>query len=45
LATVAALLASPAALAVDVRLCTTFGAVDIEIDERAAPRHAANFLG
>jgi cyclophilin family peptidyl-prolyl cis-trans isomerase len=44
LITVASLLAVPA-LAVDVRLCTNFGAVDVEIDDRAAPRHAANFLG
>jgi cyclophilin family peptidyl-prolyl cis-trans isomerase len=44
LITVAALLGSPAALAADVRLCTNYGAVDVEIDERAAPRHAANFL-
>lgn len=45
LVTVVALFASSAAVAVDVRLCTNFGAVDIEIDDQLAPRHAANFLG
>lgn len=36
-------LASPAALAVDVRLCTSEGAIVVELDERNAPLHAANF--
>jgi peptidyl-prolyl cis-trans isomerase A (cyclophilin A) len=45
LASIVSVVASPAAFAVDVRLCTTYGAVDIAIDDRAAPRHAANFLG
>jgi peptidyl-prolyl cis-trans isomerase A (cyclophilin A) len=43
LASVVALV-SPAAFAVDVRLCTAFGAIDVSIDDRAAPAHAANFL-
>jgi cyclophilin family peptidyl-prolyl cis-trans isomerase len=34
---------SPAALAVDVRLCTSEGAIVVELDERNAPLHAANF--
>jgi cyclophilin family peptidyl-prolyl cis-trans isomerase len=34
---------SPVALAVDVRLCTAEGAIVVELDERNAPQHAANF--
>ena len=36
--------AAPAALAADVRVCTSEGPLVVEIDERAAPLHAANFL-
>lgn len=35
--------ASPAAFAIDVRICTNLGIVDVELDERNAPRHARNF--
>jgi peptidyl-prolyl cis-trans isomerase A (cyclophilin A) len=38
-----ALVISPAALAVDVRLCTSQGIIELELDERNAPRHARNF--
>lgn len=38
-----ALAASPA-LAVDVRVCTDLGAIDLSLDEQRAPRHTANFL-
>jgi len=34
---------SPAALAVDVRICTAEGPIELELDERNAPLHAANF--
>lgn len=37
-------LAPQAALAVDVRLCTDLGAIDVALDERNAPGHTANFL-
>lgn len=30
--------------ATDVRLCTTRGSIDVELDDRRAPRHAANFV-
>jgi peptidyl-prolyl cis-trans isomerase A (cyclophilin A) len=36
--------AAPAAFAVDVRLCTPQGVVDVELDERRAPQHARNFV-
>lgn len=45
-APLAALIAAsiaPAAHAVDVRVCTTRGIVEIELDDRNAPLHAANF--
>jgi len=38
------LLPAPAALAVDVRICTDEGIVDLSLDERAAPLHVANFM-
>jgi cyclophilin family peptidyl-prolyl cis-trans isomerase len=46
LCTAAAVLSivSPAAFAVDLRICTTRGAIDVELDERRAPLHAANFV-
>ena len=34
---------SPAALAVDVRFCTSEGAFVVALDDRSAPLHAANF--
>ena len=37
-------MASPGAFAANVRLCTDLGAVDVDLDERAAPAHSANFL-
>lgn len=37
-------LASSPALAVDIRICTTRGAIDVELDELRAPRHTVNFL-
>lgn len=33
-----------AALAVDVRVCTARGAIDVELDDRRAPLHTANFV-
>jgi peptidyl-prolyl cis-trans isomerase A (cyclophilin A) len=39
----ACLLAAPAAFAIDVRLCTAEGAIDVELDEQNAPANAANF--
>jgi len=44
LAAAASIAASPTAFAVDIRICTEFGAVDVALDERAAPLHTANFL-
>lgn len=35
--------AAPAALAIDVRVCTTQGMFELELDERNAPLHARNF--
>jgi cyclophilin family peptidyl-prolyl cis-trans isomerase len=44
LAALLVLLASPAALAVDVRICTNRGAIDVELDDSRAPQHSANFV-
>jgi peptidyl-prolyl cis-trans isomerase A (cyclophilin A) len=44
LAALLILLASPAALAVDVRICTNRGAIDVELDDRRAPQHSSNFI-
>lgn len=38
------LIASPAALAVDVRVCTDRGAIDVALEDQRAPLHTANFL-
>lgn len=34
---------APQAFAVDIRICTTQGIIELELDERNAPRHARNF--
>jgi len=39
-----AVLAASPAFAVDVRVCTDLGAIDLSLDEQRAPRHTANFL-
>lgn len=38
------IIVSPTAFAVDVRICTNRGAIDVELDELRAPLHTANFL-
>ena len=44
LISIALILGSGTALAVDVRICTSRGAIDVELDDRRAPLHAANFV-
>ncbi|HUF73433.1 MAG TPA: peptidylprolyl isomerase [Gammaproteobacteria bacterium] len=44
LTSIALILSSGTALAVDVRICTSRGAIDVELDDRRAPLHAANFV-